>query len=331
MVRLRALVVALVLMPLALTSAAPDHPAPFASAPTPSQADAPRLSFVSEITGDADPLQQPSGAAVAEDGTLYVIDSARDHIRVFDAAGNPAATWGEAGSGPGQFRFSLFQDIVLAGDLAIGPDGSIYVADTFNNRIQKLAADGTFTLSWGAGGSGPDDVFEPNGIGVDAAGRVYVTGTTGVRVQVFDAEGRFLKVWDGTQGGGFPFVGAADVTIDAAGRVWVTDAGLHRVAGFQADGTPLGSFGEIGDAPGELREPLGIAVDDAGNLYVAEFSGNRVQVFAPDGVSLGTTEAGQFSGPAYVSLGPDALLYVSDVGNHRVQVFEGLPAATTTP
>jgi DNA-binding beta-propeller fold protein YncE len=279
---------------------------------------------VVEITGGDDPLQQPTGVAVAADGTLYVIDMARNHIRVFDPDGNPLATWGEEGSGPGQFRFSLFSALGAAGDLAVGPDGSLYVADTFNNRIQKLAADGTFLLDWGDGGAGPGQIFEPSGIGVDAAGQVYVAEASGV--QVFAADGQFRNSWEAIQVDGAPLTQAADIAIDAAGGVWITDGSLHRLVSLDADGTARGAFGSIGEDMGELHDPLGVTVDEAGNVYVAEGGANRVQIFDQSGASLGvvpvdTSGATGLSEPSFIALGQDTTLYVADTGHHRVLVF----------
>lgn len=279
---------------------------------------------VVEITGGDDPLQQPTGVAVAADGTLYVIDMARNHIRVFDPDGNPLATWGEEGSEPGQFRFSLFQDIGAAGDLAVGPGGSLYVADTFNNRIQKLAADGTFLLAWGDGGSGPGRIFEPSGVGVDAAGQVYVAEASGV--EIFAADGQFLEGWEAIQADGAPLTQAADVAIDAAGRVWVTDGSLHRLVSLNADGTVRGTFGSIGDDMGELHDPLGVTIDETGNVYVAEAGGDRVQIFDESGASVGivpkdTSGATGLSNPSFLARGQDATLYVADTGHHRVLLF----------
>ncbi|MFN8662403.1 MAG: NHL repeat-containing protein [Thermomicrobiales bacterium] len=276
------------------------------------------------ITGGDDPLQQPTGVAVAADGKLYVIDMARNHIRVFDPDGNPLATWGEEGSGPGQFRFSLFSALGAAGDLAVGPDGSLYVADTFNNRIQKLAADGTFLLDWGDGGAGPGQIFEPSGIGVDAAGQVYVAEASGV--QIFTADGQFLNSWEVIQADGTPLTQAADIAIDAAGGVWITDGSLHRLVSLDADGTARGAFGSIGEDMGELHDPLGVTVDGTGNVYVAEGSANRVQIFDQSGASLGvvpvdTSGAPGLSEPSFIALGQDATLYVADTGNHRVLRF----------
>ena len=95
--------------------------------------------YVREVSLAADPAGAPGGMAIDAAGTLYVADTKNDRIRVFDAAGKPVGTWGSAGTGPGQFRF---QGAGFWGDVALGPDGNLYVLDTFNNRVQVLARTG---------------------------------------------------------------------------------------------------------------------------------------------------------------------------------------------
>ncbi|MGH2616843.1 MAG: hypothetical protein ACRDJC_16530 [Thermomicrobiales bacterium] len=94
--------------------------------------------FVREITLGTESGSSASGVAVDADGALYVIDALKDHIRVFDRDGNPVATWGERGEGPGQFTFE--EGGYWWGDLAIGPDGLLYVADESTGRVLALRA-----------------------------------------------------------------------------------------------------------------------------------------------------------------------------------------------
>lgn len=284
------------------------------------------LSFVREITGGSDPMQAPAGVAAGADGTVYVIDAARDQIRIFDAEGNPLAAWGESGTGPGQFGFSF--DFIW-GDVAVAPDGNLYVLDTSFSRIQKFTPAGEFLLGWGELGSGDGQLLYPKGIGVDANGQVYIADWGNHRVQVFDGEGALLASWDGSQEGGIALGGPTDVAIDALGTAWVTDEILQQIVGFAPDGRVVATIGKIGSDPGEMRGPWGIAIDAAGNLYVAETDGERVQVFAPDGASLGIIDDGgaeldRFTAPSYVAVGPDGAIYVTDDGNHRLQQFGAL-------
>ena len=78
-------------------------------------------------------------------------------------------------SGPGEFE--------KVGDVAVGLDGSVYVADFGNNRIQKFSSSGAFLGEWGGKGSGVGEFDRPSGITVDGNGNVYVADTGNNRVQ----------------------------------------------------------------------------------------------------------------------------------------------------
>lgn len=280
-------------------------------------------SVVQEITGDDDPMATPSGVAVDAAGALYVIDVSRDQIRVFNPDGTPKAAWGTSGFGPGEFGFSF--DFPW-GDLAIAPDGNLYILDPNLARVQKFTPDGEFLFEFAERGSGEGQLLYPMGIGVGPNGRVYVADWQNHRVQVFDGDGTFLAEWDGTKDGGPPLAGPRDIAVDADGIAWVTDEIMQRIVGFAPDGTIVGTFGKIGADPGEVRGPWSIAIDAAGEIYVADYENDRVQVFSPDGESLRIIGAkgdgpGEFDAPAYLALGPDGALYVTDEGTGRVQKF----------
>lgn len=291
--------------------------------------------YAGEIALDprvSDARSAVSGVAVADDGTLYVIVPRHDHIQVFDRAGAPVGTWGEHGSGPGQFSFRAMG--FSYGDLAIGPDGNVYVMDTANSRIQVFGPDGDFLRAWGEQGAEPGQFRAPSGIDVDDAGRVYVTETGNRRLQVFDGDGQVLAIWQPSEAEGGPFRDPADVAVDAQGTAWVTDFDASRIFRFDAEGRVAATLGIerqylAGEAaqPGALTKPWGIAVDAQGNLYVAEYGGSRVQVFAPDGSPLGSI-TGEMSSPEspamnpiYLAIGPDGAIYVAEYGGHRLEVF----------
>src|SRR6266567_8121971 len=85
--------------------------------------------------------------------------------------------WGSYGSAPGQFAYPR--------GLAVGPDGSVYLADFSNNRIQKFTNDGGFTLQWGSPGAGDGQFDQPQDVAVDAQGNVYTIEVNNERVQRF--------------------------------------------------------------------------------------------------------------------------------------------------
>ncbi|HEY71315.1 MAG TPA: TIGR03663 family protein [Anaerolineae bacterium] len=184
------------------------------------------------------------------------------------------------GTLPGQFQHPR--------DVAIAPDGTLFVADTENHRIQHLSPEGEVLDVWGEFGIAAADVGStdmlfngPWGIGVGPDGSVYVADTWNNRVQHFTAEGVFLGSV-GTGGYGETsgaLWGPRDVAVDARGRVFVADTGNKRILIFDEDLTYLGEFGGGGAGLGKLDEPVGLAIDQEGRVYVADTWNLRVQVF----------------------------------------------------
>lgn len=245
---------------------------------------------------------------------------------------------GLQGTGDAQFN--------LPRSLAIAPDGSIYVADTFNYRVQHFAADGTFIQQWGSKspdcpypGSPPSDVpsgtfCEPWGIAVGKDGSVYVADTWNQRVQKFSANGQFISMW----GHGITqdpndllgFYGPRGIVVDSLGNVLVTDTGNSRVVVFNSDGQPINQFGSSGVAAGQFAEPVGMALDASGHLYVVDTWNQRIQVFTSDG-SGGYTpstswqvsgwETTSVNNKPFITVDPQGNVLVSDPDGYRVIEF----------
>ena len=108
----------------------------------------------------AGPFNMVTNAAPSPDGRLYVADGyGNAAVHVFDTSGAHLFSWGEPGSGPGQFR--------LPHGIAIDRGGKVYVADRENSRIQIFAADGAFLSEW-------TDVHRPDDVFIDAEENLYV-------------------------------------------------------------------------------------------------------------------------------------------------------------
>src|SRR5262245_28768538 len=121
--------------------------------------------------------------------------------------------------------------------LAADSYGDVYVADTFNSRIQKFDANGNFLMKWGSSGSGDGQFQFPSAIAVDATGNVYIGDTHNQRIQKFDLNGTFLTKWGSFGTGDGEFQGAATVAVDAVANVYVADSGNNRIQKFK-DATP---------------------------------------------------------------------------------------------
>lgn len=237
---------------------------------------------------------------------------------------------GLTGTEPGQFQSPR--------DMALAPDGTLYVADTSNNRIQHLAADGSVLQVWGSfadisKGEAPGGSFyEPWGIAVGSDGSVFVADTWNHRIQKFTAEGQFVNMWGYFGQADTPFAiwGPRDIAIDSKGHLFVTDTGNKRVVVYDADGNYVTQFGSVGLEPGQFDEPVGIAVDKDGLVYIADTWNQRIQVMVPDAngsyLPLNNWEVVAWYGQSldnkpFVAVDNNGNLFTTDPEGYRVLHF----------
>ncbi len=217
--------------------------------------------------------------------------------------------------------------------VAPAPDGGLYVLDSGNDRVVRLAADGQVLAQWGSRGKEPGQFDEPWGIAVDGQGNVYVSDTWNYRVQKFDASGRFLLQWGSFadargQPGSSPglFYGPRGLAVDREGNVLVVDTGNKRVQKFSPDGAFISQFGTFGAGDGQLNEPVGIALDAQGSIYLADTWNQRIQKFGPDYNYLAQWDVPSWSSEGVANkpyLAVDAVgnVYASDPEGQRLLKF----------
>lgn len=241
-------------------------------------------------------------------------------LTVLLVAASPAAAeyqfqfaWGTAGSQQGQLS-----GVQL---IASAPDGTVYVADTGNQRVQQFAADGTFIAAIGGLGSGSGQFNSPNGVAVGPDGSVYVTDSGNHRVQRFN--GGTVTEWGTLGSGPGQFGGITGIATASDGSVFVGDVDNRRVEKFLSDGTYANI--DIVSGAGGFGTISGVAVGPDGSVYVVDQANNRVERFDINGTFLGTwgsqgTGPGQFSAPRGVAASA-AGVYVVDSSNSRIQKF----------
>lgn len=155
-------------------------------------------------------------------------------------------------------------------DVAIGPDGLVYVADSGFDRIQVFSADGEFIRSWGNEGAGDGEFSFPSGIAVSTSGEVYVVDTGNNRIQVFDTNGIFKRKWGGFGAEDGQFSSPNGIAVSTSGEVFVTDTGNNRIQVFDISGILKRKWGREGSGDGEFSNPNGIAISDSGSVYVVD-------------------------------------------------------------
>ncbi len=277
----------------------------------------------------------PRALAVGPDGAVYVADARNHRIQKFDADGNLIWATGSFGSlDAGTAEGGRFNEPWGVG---VGPDGSVYVADTWNHRIQKLDANGQYVTGWGVFGQGEttDAFWGPRSVVVDGSGRVYVADTGNKRVAVFDDQGRALS----TIGLAGSDPGMLDEPVGLAvspeGTLYVADTWNLRVQVFEAaagtdDFVFVREWPIVGWYGTSVENKPYLALDNRGRVYVTDPEGYRVIVFDSTGKFLTTwgdfgADSSTFALVSGVAVGPDGSIYVSDAGNARIMRFAALP------
>ena len=291
-------------------------------------------------------LNEPRGLAVSDDGsTIYVVDSLNARVELFDADGTFISSWGGANSAS-DLSLGLFQpsDTATFGasDLVAGPNGLIYIADTWNHVVDVVSAEGKVIRSIGVPGQ-PDDLgddpqnvaaepgsfFGPRAIAVTDS-EIYVADTGNERIQVFGLDGTFLRAFGGFGTEPGRLIEPVGVAVDRSGNVYVADSGNARISVFSADGTPVTQWPVPQwndyryDPATDFRpnfEPY-LVVGPDGMIYVTSRITSSVLVFTPNGQEVGelTQIGGQdLSAPVGITISADGDLYVSDVEANAVQ------------
>jgi len=283
-------------------------------------------------------LDHPEGLAGDASGRLWVADSGNHRVRVVEPDGRirtfaGTGTDGFAGDGGPAVAAHLSRPM----DVALGPDGSLSIADFGNHRIRRVGPEGTIATVAGSGtpgfsGDGGPAVAarigEAYGVAVDAAGTLYVADSSNHRVRRVGPDGTIATV-AGTGEPGFSgdfgpagialFDSPQDLVALEDGALLVGDEHNHRVRRITADGTVLpvagnGRAGLCGDGgPATeacLQDPEGIALGPDRALWITDGDNHRLRRVDPDGTI--DTVAG--SGPVGKRAGHDA---VSRAANPR--------------
>jgi hypothetical protein len=193
---------------------------------------------------------------------LTYTDSNADPFRIeWGNIGQHYQTWNDASNAPAPCPDS--------------PAGTyLYVADLFNDRIQKFDAQGSFVCEWYGDYDLDGPSARPQALAVDSQNNLYVNAIG--RVEKFDRRGRFLGYWGND-------VNIWDIAIDSQDNLYMTDVENAMVVKYGPDGNFITSWGSLGTAVGQFDSPTGIWVDAQDNVYVADRNNHRVQKFTSGG------------------------------------------------
>lgn len=314
------------------------------------------------INGDGSPalsmqLNQPRNVALDPDGTMYISDFGANRVYCVSPTGIfiTLAGMGKPGFSGDNTSATLAQLNSPAG-LASDGNGSVYIADSGNNRIRKVFR-GVITTIYNVTGPtgltyssvGTLYIAAANYVGtsfhsiggltsaldltLDRAGNVLVT--TGQFVRKVTPDGRLTIL----AGSGAPRYFGGDngpatnarlhapsgLTVDDAGNWYIADTANHRIRKISSTGlistiAGTGAAGSAGDnglaTNAQLDAPRSVAIDSQHNLYIADTGNNRVRKITPAGNIVPVL--GGLNGPEYIAVDRDGSLYIADTGNNRV-------------
>ncbi|HEY1620069.1 MAG TPA: RHS repeat-associated core domain-containing protein [Streptosporangiaceae bacterium] len=306
-------------------------------------------------------LYDPQAVAVSAAGNLYIDDGGNSRIQEVSTGGTMSTAAGITGSAgtEGDGGRATSAELNVPESIALDAKGDLYIADTFNNRIQEVYAAGG--QAWGHSGWTAGDVYtiagsatggpggsghsgnkgpasaalldRPCGIAADAAGNVYIADFGNERV---DEIAKSTGLQRGVK------LTANDLYVIAGSY----DAG----AGLSGDGGPAVSA--------QLHSPTSVAADAAGDVYIADSVNNRLQevpyasgaqwgqsmtdgdMYTIAGSATGASGNSGDGGPATsakmnnteaVSVDPQSDVYVTDLNNNRLREIAATPDPTVAP
>lgn len=254
----------------------------------------------------------PAAVALDKTGNLFIADSSNSRVRKVSTAGIISTVAGDgnkgfSGDGSAATSAKLYSPV----GVAVDSTGTLYIADSINQRVRKVTSDGVISTVAGNGtpgfsGDGSSatsaQLSHPWGVAVDSAGSLYIADTVNHRIRKVTSSGAISTV----AGAGIAGYGGdgsvatlaqlqfpAGVTVDSAGNLYISDFGNNCIrkvtsAGIISTvaGTGAGEFsGDGGQATSAgLNGPTSVFVDAAGNMFIVDHLNSRIRKVTSSGV-----------------------------------------------
>ena len=262
----------------------------------------------------------PAGIAIAQDGTLFIVDTSNNRVEKFSPGGVFRGQFGRRGRDNGAINRVIMKGRFYQPEgIAIGDNGLVYAIDAGNDRVMVHQQGGAFVERIGYHGSKRAEWVQPWGA-TTFGDTLYVVDQGNYRVQRWTLAGRYLGAWGvfGRRRG--QFVTPYDVALSPGGdRVYVTDAIRRKVIVFSPTGSFISEFGRSGTRAGRFLKPTGIAVARDGTLFVADRCNRRIYHFNADGGYIESFGGATLQTPTFLAVDGSNRVYVSDY--RRVMVF----------
>ena len=306
-------------------------------------------------TATSSRLNEPMGVAVDSSGNVYIADRANHRVEKVTSGGTLSVFAGTSSGGAPTAGAATSSRLNNPSGVAVDSSGNVYIADTYNHRVEKVTPEGVLSIIAGTGTSGAPTagtatssrLNQPMGVAVDSSGNVYIADSANHRIEKVTPEG-VLSIIAGSGSSGAPTAGTATssalntptgVAVDSSGNVYIADSGNNQVEKVTSGGT-LSVFAGTGSAgaptagaatSSALWNPSGVAVDSSGNVYIADrdsprvekvTSGGTLSVFAGTGVpgtpTAGAATSSKLDTPAGVAVDSSGNVYIANRYAHIV-------------
>ncbi len=216
---------------------------------------------------DKEPFLYPVDVITDPKGNIYVSDSVRAKVYVFDDDGD--------------FKHTIAPKALQRPvGLAISADERwLYIVDAMASQIHVTSLKGSYLHSIGRHGKGHSEFNRPTFIDVDNKGNLYVSDSMNHRVQILDKDGKYIhdfgELSDNIGGFGSP----RGIALDSDGNIYVNDTLYNTIQIFNAKGELLMLFGAYGTDKGEFALPIDISIMVDNTIYITDTNNKRFQIF----------------------------------------------------
>jgi trimeric autotransporter adhesin len=306
-------------------------------------------------------LATQQGIAVDGQGNLYVADTSNQRVRKVDTNGVITTVAGNGNAGfAGDGGLAISAQLSAPWSVAVDGSGALYIADSGNNRIRKVAPNGLISTFAGNGagrfsGDGAaltSSLNSPRGVLLDGAGNLYIADTLNNRIRKIGADGMLVTVVGNGQGGFAGDGGPASqahlsnpwsVTMDASGNLYIADIADYRVRQVTTDGRittiagngGIGFSGDGGPATQAQITPVAVAVGAGGTVYIADQTNERIRAVTNGTINTiagtgfyryrgdgGMATAAVFNNPTNVGFDAQGNLYLTDQQNDAIRMIQ---------
>lgn len=211
-----------------------------------------------------------------------------------------------------------------ARSLSVDLSGSVYVADTGNNRILKFSKAGKLIRTIGGFGWEKEQFYSPYDIHARSALDIFVADYNNHRIERYDKDLNYISSfysnenWEDQFQFGYP----GSIASSIHGELFIIDSENIRLLKLNSFGEPEMSFGDFAEGKGRLLQPVQVAISPDDRIYVSDSQANKIILFDYFGNYLTEIGTNFLKGPQGIFYSPLKLLFVADQGNKRIVAFK---------